>query len=135
MARATLFEEHASVLPHWVAQGLRDATIVCLDAHLDLQFIAPERIARLRACASAGELAQLESAHPLSPLRDACYGIEDFLYAAVQLGCCGGWCGSRRRTCWPAWTWRCTRCARWRASPGARSTPSAAPPAAGSKAA
>ena len=48
MARATLFEEHASVLPHWVAQGLRDATIVCLDAHLDLQFIAPERIARLR---------------------------------------------------------------------------------------
>lgn len=86
MARATLFEEHASVLPHWVAQGLRDATVVCLDAHLDLQFIAPERIARMRACASAGEIAQLESPHPLSPLRDACYGIEDFLYAAVQLG-------------------------------------------------
>ncbi|HEY0825495.1 MAG TPA: hypothetical protein VGD76_17035, partial [Ramlibacter sp.] len=86
MARATLFEEHASVLPHWVAQGLRDATIVCLDAHLDLQFIAPERIARLRACRGAAEVARLESAHPLSPLRDACYGIEDFLYAAGQLG-------------------------------------------------
>ena len=29
---------------------------------------------------------------------------------------CGGWCGSRRRTCWRAWTWRCRRCGRWRAS-------------------
>lgn len=89
MPRATLLEEHASVLPHWVGQQRRDATLVCLDAHLDLQFIAPERIGRLRACGSAQELAALESAHPLSPLRDACYGTEDFLYAAAQLGVVG----------------------------------------------
>lgn len=86
MQRATLFEEHASVLPHWVERGVRDATLVCLDAHLDLQFIAPERIARLRACRSAVQVARLESPHPLSPRRDSCYGIEDFLYAAAQMG-------------------------------------------------
>lgn len=86
MPHAVLFEEHASVLPHWIEQGVRGATLVCLDAHLDLQFIAPEKIARLRTCRSAAEVAQLESAHPLSPRRDSCYGIEDFLYAAAQLG-------------------------------------------------
>ena len=86
MPRALIFEEHASVLPHWMASGLRDATVVSLAAHLDLQFIAPERIARLRACKSAAELRRLESPHPLSPRRDACYGIQDFLYAAAQLG-------------------------------------------------
>lgn len=86
MPRAIVFEEHASVLPHWMDRGVRDATLVCLDAHLDLQFIAPERIARLRSCRSPGEIARLESPHPLSPRRDSCYGIEDFLYAAAQLG-------------------------------------------------
>jgi hypothetical protein len=86
MPRAVVFEEHASVLPHWRERRLRGATIVSLDAHLDLQFIAPEKIARMRACRTAGELAQLESAHPLSPRRDSCYGIEDFLYAAAQIG-------------------------------------------------
>lgn len=86
MPRATVFEEHASVLPHWVAAGVRDATVVCLDARLDLQFIAPERIAALRACRGAADVARLESTHPLSPRRDSCYGIEDFLYAAAQLG-------------------------------------------------
>lgn len=89
MARATLFEEHASVLPLWWAQGVRDATLVCVDAHLDLQFISPERIARLKACANREEMQRLESPHPLSPLRDGCFGIEDFLYAASQLGVLG----------------------------------------------
>jgi hypothetical protein len=85
MPHATVFEEHASVLPHWVSRGVHGATVVCLDAHLDLQFIAPERIARLRACRTAAEVARLESSHPLSPSRDSCYGIEDFHYAAAQL--------------------------------------------------
>jgi hypothetical protein len=86
MGRATLFEEHASVLPHWVGNGLRDATVVCLDAHLDLRYIAPDRIARLRACRTPAEMRKLESPHPLSPCRDFCFGNEDFLYAAAQLG-------------------------------------------------
>lgn len=86
MTRATIFEEHSQVLAHWFASGVRGATLIYLDAHLDLQFIDPARIARLRACASAAELARLESPHCLSPDRSACYGIEDFLYPAAQLG-------------------------------------------------
>ncbi|MES2015496.1 MAG: hypothetical protein V4484_03290 [Pseudomonadota bacterium] len=83
---ATIFEEHSQVLAHWFGIGARGATLVYLDAHLDLQFIDPARIARLAACTDAGALAQLESTHCLSPDRSACYGIEDFLYPAAQLG-------------------------------------------------
>lgn len=86
MSRATIFEEHSEVLAHWFASGVRGATLICLDAHLDLQFIDPARIARLAACTSAAALAQLESPHCLSPGRGACYGIEDFLYPAARLG-------------------------------------------------
>jgi hypothetical protein len=86
MTRATIFEEHSQVLAHWFGSGVRNATLIYLDAHLDLQFIDPARIARLQDCASAAELARLESAHCLSPDRSACYGIEDFLYPAAQLG-------------------------------------------------
>lgn len=85
MRRATVFEEHASVLPHWFGRGLRGATLVCLDAHLDLQFVDEARIARLRACGSAEAMAALQSPHPLSPER-GCFGIEDFLYPAARLG-------------------------------------------------
>src|SRR3954471_21055150 len=86
MPRATVFEEHASVVPHWVGRGLRDATVVCLHAHLDVQFIAPEKIARLRSCRTQAELAGLASTHPLSPRRDSCFGAKDFCYAAARLG-------------------------------------------------
>ena len=86
MSKATIFEEHSAVLAHWFANDACGATLVYLDAHLDLQFIDPERIARLAACASAAALAELESPHCLSPERSACYGIEDFLYPAAQLG-------------------------------------------------
>jgi tetratricopeptide (TPR) repeat protein len=86
MTRATIFEEHSAVLAHWFANGVRDATLLYLDAHLDLQFVSPERIARLAACADGQQMAQLESPHCLSPERGACYGIEDFLYPAAQLG-------------------------------------------------
>lgn len=86
MTRATIFEEHSSVVPHWFAAGVSAATVIYLDAHLDLQFVDASRIARLRHCATADEIAQLESPHPLSPDRSACYGIEDFLYPAARLG-------------------------------------------------
>ena len=115
MGRATLFEEHASVLPHWVGNGLRDATVVCLDAHLDLHYIAPDRIARLQACRTPAEMRKLESPHPLSPCRDFCYGSETSSMPRRGWASCGGWCGLRRRTCCWTWTRRCVRCARWRA--------------------
>jgi len=86
MSGATIFEEHSEVLAHWFGSGVRDATLIYLDAHLDLQFIDPARIARLAACTSAQQIRRLESPHCLSPDRSACYGIEDFLYPAAQLG-------------------------------------------------
>lgn len=84
--RAVIFEEHSSVLPHWFSSGVTAATLIYLDAHLDLQFIDESRIAQLRNCTTAAALAQLESTHPLSPDRSACFGIEDFLYPAARLG-------------------------------------------------
>lgn len=89
MKRATLFEEHSSVLPHWFAAGVSGATLVYLDAHLDLQFVAQARIERLRRCTSAQELRQWESGHPFSPDRSGCFGIENFLYPASRLGLIG----------------------------------------------
>lgn len=86
MRRAVIFEEHSSVLPHWFAAGVANADLVCLDAHLDLQFVDDARIARLRECTSAGQLRRLESPHPSSPDRSCCFGIEDFLLPAVRLG-------------------------------------------------
>ena len=74
------------MLAHWFAAGVSNATLVCLDAHLDLQFIERSRIERLRRCTTATELRRLESRHPLSPDRSSCYGIEDFLFSAARLG-------------------------------------------------
>ncbi|MBK0394992.1 UPF0489 family protein [Ramlibacter algicola] len=86
MGVATVFEEHASVLPHWLAQGAQGATLVSLDAHLDLQFVEPARIDRLRHARTPEAWRALQAAHPLDPDRRACFGIEDFLHPAAQLG-------------------------------------------------
>ncbi len=86
MTRAIIFEEHSSVLPYWFGSGVTGATLVTLDAHLDLQFVDEARILRLRACATALEMSRLESPHPLSPERSGSFGIEDFLFPAARLG-------------------------------------------------
>lgn len=86
MTRAVLFEEHSSVLPHWFGAGVCQATLVSLDAHLDLQFVDEDRIVRLRSCGTARAMSRLESPHPLSPDRSGCFGIEDFLFPASRLG-------------------------------------------------
>ena len=83
---AIVFEEHSTVLAHWRNRGVRGATLVCLDPHLDLQFIDAARIERLARCGDGDAMRALESPHPLHPFRDACFGIEDFLYAASRLG-------------------------------------------------
>ncbi|HET6786905.1 MAG TPA: hypothetical protein VFH49_03010, partial [Aquabacterium sp.] len=90
MSEVQVFEEHAAVLAHWwalKAQGPLD--VLYLDAHLDLQFVNPQRLARLRACASASEVAEQAKPHPLCLDAQGAYGIEDFLYPAAQLGLIG----------------------------------------------
>jgi tetratricopeptide (TPR) repeat protein len=86
MRQVQIFEEHASVLAHWFSLGASEATVIYLDAHLDLQFVGDARMQRLRQCQSAGDIARLESPHPQSPNRAHCFGIEDFLLPAAQLG-------------------------------------------------
>jgi hypothetical protein len=88
--KALVFEEHASVLPHWAAQGLHDAAVVVLDAHLDLKYVDDARIGRLRCCGDVDALRVLESPHPFAVAPDAGFGIEDFLYPAAGLGLVGG---------------------------------------------
>lgn len=89
-----LFEEHAEVLAHWwsllhAPNASGPVDVLYLDAHLDLQYVHPARIDRLRACASRAQVEALVKRHPLMPDEGTAYGIEDFLYPASQLGLIG----------------------------------------------
>jgi len=84
--QALVFEEHSSVLAHWWREGARARTLVYLDAHLDLQYVNPERIRRLEQCTSAEQIAALEKPHDLWPDERFSYSLEDFLYPAARLG-------------------------------------------------
>jgi cytochrome c-type biogenesis protein CcmH/NrfG len=84
--QALIFEEHSSVLAHWWREPARARTLIYLDAHLDLQYVNPERIRRLEQCRSAEEVAALAKPHDLWPDRQFSYSIEDFLYPAARLG-------------------------------------------------
>jgi tetratricopeptide (TPR) repeat protein len=84
--RAHLCEEHSSVLAHWWREGIRARTLICLDAHLDLQFVGAQRMRRLEECASAEAVAALEKPHDLLPDGEFAYSLENFLYPAARLG-------------------------------------------------
>jgi len=84
--RAHVYEEHSSVLAHWWREGIRAATLVCLDAHLDLQYVGAQRIRRLEECTRAEQVAALEKPHDLVPDAGFAYSLENFLYPAARLG-------------------------------------------------
>ena len=81
-----IFEEHTSVLPVWWSRKTRGRTLVCLDAHLDLQFVNPERLAPLQQCTTTEGVRRLAKPHMLMPDQGYSYSIEDFLYPAHHLG-------------------------------------------------
>jgi tetratricopeptide (TPR) repeat protein len=81
-----VFEEHSSVLPEWWCRKLRARTVIYLDAHLDLQYVSPERLAALEQCATKEAVKRLEKPHHLVPDRHFSYSLEDFLYPALRLG-------------------------------------------------
>lgn len=81
-----VFEEHCTVLAEWRRRGLRGRTLVYLDAHLDLQYVNRERMARLRAAPSDEAFAALEKPDHLLPDGNYVYGLENFLYPASELG-------------------------------------------------
>lgn len=84
--KALIFEEHSSVLPFWWEGRAHARTVVYLDAHLDLQHIGAERIARLEGCRSVEQVRALEKPHSLLPDDRFSYSLEDFLYPASRLG-------------------------------------------------
>ena len=81
-----VFEEHHAVLAHWFERGHRNRTLVCFDAHLDLQRIGDARLDRLRQCTASDSMGALGKRHHLMPDAGSAYSIEDFLYAAHRLG-------------------------------------------------
>ncbi|MFK8113141.1 MAG: hypothetical protein AB8B91_13115 [Rubripirellula sp.] len=81
-----IFEEHASALAHWWSLPKRGQTLICFDTHLDLQSISQDRLDRLAQADSASGIAQLAKPHHLCPDAGYSYGIEDFLFAASELG-------------------------------------------------
>ncbi|MBB3208394.1 tetratricopeptide (TPR) repeat protein [Rhodopirellula rubra] len=89
---ATIFEEHAEVLAHWIGRGVKEAVVVCFDAHLDVQYISDQRLARLRQCRTSSDVLARMKPHHLMPDRnnatsaELSFGIEDFLFAASRLG-------------------------------------------------
>jgi len=80
------FEEQWQVLPAWWQRGLRHRTVVCLDAHLDLQRVSEPRIEALWGGADHEAVAALGKRHHLLPDAGTSYSIEDFLYPAFRLG-------------------------------------------------
>ena len=74
------------MLPLWWEAGAKARTVVYLDAHLDLQHIGAERLARLEGCTSVDEVRALEKPHALLPDGQFSYSLEDFLYPACRLG-------------------------------------------------
>ncbi len=81
-----IFEEHSAVLAEWRQRDFSRQTLVYLDAHLDLQFISEARMGRLRATKSIEEFVALEKPDHLLPDDNYVYGLENFLYAASDLG-------------------------------------------------
>jgi hypothetical protein len=75
----------SSTLPIWWAQRGSPATVVYLDAHLDLQRVADDAIATLRHCATIEEVRALEAPGHFDQSPRYAFGIENFLYAASRL--------------------------------------------------
>lgn len=83
----SVHEEHGEVVATWQALGLKRATVVCFDRHLDLKALAPRGIAQLdRAAADGGDLTRLNRPIPFQEDRRYAYGLDNFVLAAVRLG-------------------------------------------------
>lgn len=77
------------MLPLWWSEARGARTVVYLDAHLDLQYVNPQRVRRLEQCTSAEQVAALEKPHDLYPDGAYSYSLENFLYPASRLGLLG----------------------------------------------
>lgn len=83
-----LVEDHSQALALWAKAGVRDATVLHIDAHHDLlPALAAENLDKLRTLAGNAQFAELEAAGRYStPREKALFGINNYLNAAYQLG-------------------------------------------------
>ena len=81
-----LADEHHESLSRWSEWGANDVSLVYFDAHLDLQWISPERLGRLAMAETFDDIKRLAQPHHLFPSNLHTHGIENFLFAAHRLG-------------------------------------------------
>jgi tetratricopeptide (TPR) repeat protein len=80
------FEEHGEVLAFWHEMGYQNETILVFDRHLDLKKIELDQLQRIRQAKSSKELSLLNRDIPFRDDDTFAYGLDNFLYAAAQIG-------------------------------------------------
>jgi tetratricopeptide (TPR) repeat protein len=80
--RFYLMERHSSAIPVWHECGMHKDTLICLDAHLDAEWIEDSSLSTILKAKSNDDLKCLEREDPLSP--NGCFDISNFLYVAIK---------------------------------------------------
>jgi hypothetical protein len=84
LKNVTLVEDHSEVLVQWVKKGIRDATLIHIDTHDDIQKISPGKIGQLKKLYHQKDISAIGRAN--SPSDRGLYDIGNFIYAAGKLG-------------------------------------------------
>ncbi|MGG0410866.1 UPF0489 family protein [Peribacillus simplex] len=87
MDKIYVYEEHSEVFSYWVNEVPRNSTLVYFDQHLDLKFIENSKMKRISQFIKEGLcIDELKKDIPCREDGRYSYGIDDFLYAAIQEG-------------------------------------------------
>ncbi len=80
-------EEHGEVVATWQALGLKRATVICFDRHLDLKALGTQSLFKLDEIAQVGgDFTQLNRPIPFQEDSRYAYGLDNFVLAAARLG-------------------------------------------------
>ncbi|MCU4992343.1 hypothetical protein OCF10_26010 [Bacillus cereus] len=86
MNTITTFEEHGEVLPFWQGTIKEPATLLYFDRHLDLKLISETKIQKIHQRVEKNQsLNILNRDIPCREDEQYAYGLDDFLYAAIDL--------------------------------------------------
>ncbi|WJE55805.1 hypothetical protein QRE66_30220 (plasmid) [Bacillus cereus] len=86
MNTITTFEEHGEVLPFWQGTIKEPATLLYFDRHLDLKLISKTKIQKIHQRVEKNQsLSILNRDIPCREDEKYAYGLDDFLYAAIDL--------------------------------------------------
>ncbi|MBD3245819.1 MAG: tetratricopeptide repeat protein, partial [Candidatus Omnitrophica bacterium] len=75
---------HSQALGGWVKNGIRDSILINFDAHDDMRWIAPEKIAELKKIHSAEDWQTFRKADSIK--EQGLYDVGSFIHAARNLG-------------------------------------------------